>query len=617
MASTAHPQITILLVEPSPATQPSIAHVLSIEGFAVEVASDGSRAIDIAEANGQIDAVLVDAELETDPDGIETAREILRRRSLPIVLLTDDTTPEQMARAEQLAETESVYGLLPKSTPPRLLAFAMRNAVRRFADAEHAEAPTKQTMIAAEDEARKLWEDATEIVPLSVAIVSLDAKVLFANRHALRLFDIRTLDDLRDLRVPLVWADPKKREDWVRALREKGSVYNLETEMISMSGKRMWLLSSGMMTTYQGRPAILSVHNEITGRKIEEDLVRRSERWFRSLADTTGSAIFIYVDDRYVYANEATLRVTGYTRDEFLGLPHVWDLVHPDHRDLVRERTQARLRGDAVPDRYELKIIRKDGTPRWLEVSAGTIEWQGRLAAIGTAFDITERHEALDRVNRLLNEKQIILKETHHRIKNNMTVIANLLLLEADRVGDSTCSHVLRDGASRAQSMMVLYDRLYRAGGTESLSLKEYLQPLVDEVVTLFPPVRKITTDLRIADVQMPAQAISSLGIIANELVTNSMKHAFAGRTSGHIEISAEVDDVRLVLTYRDDGVGLPEAVEIDSATTFGLQLVHLLVDQLNGTVTTRSVTGTADDSSDSVTPNGGAVFTMSIPLSP
>lgn len=141
--------------------------------------------------------------------------------------------------------------------------------------------------------------------------------------------------------------------------------------------------------------------NLIQIKRVQQTL-DESEGVFRELTATTSAAIFIYQDKRFVYVNKACVEITGYSEDELLTM-NFWDIVHPDYRELVRERGLARQRGEKVPTRYEFKIIRKDGQERWIDLMAGKIIWKGKPAGIGTAFDITDRknmeqqlHEQLD-----------------------------------------------------------------------------------------------------------------------------------------------------------------------------------------------------------------------------
>ncbi len=129
-------------------------------------------------------------------------------------------------------------------------------------------------------------------------------------------------------------------------------------------------------------------------RKRAQDALRESEAKFRTLADTAPAAIFIYQGSQFLYANEATAAISGYSREEFLALPSFWEILHPEHRDEVEQRGIARQQGQDVPNRYEIRIVRKDGEERWLDYSAGVVEYGRKPAVMGTAFDITERKRA-------------------------------------------------------------------------------------------------------------------------------------------------------------------------------------------------------------------------------
>lgn len=182
-------------------------------------------------------------------------------------------------------------------------------------------------------------------------------------------------------------------------------------------------------------------------------------------------------------------------------------------------------------------------------------------------------------------EKELLLKETHHRIKNNMNTISGLLEIEADNHKGTPCEEVLQDATGRVRSMMLLYDKLYQTENENQLRISEYLTPLIRDIVALFPARGSVTTDLRLPDLRLNGAVLQPLGIIVCELVTNSMKYAFPDRSQGEVRLSGWKEEGRLVLSYADDGVGLPDSVSFENPETFGLQIVRMLVEQLNGIV--------------------------------
>ena len=147
-------------------------------------------------------------------------------------------------------------------------------------------------------------------------------------------------------------------------------------------------------------PAHLVFVEDFTEHLKASEALRESEQRFRTLAENTSAAIFIFQDTKFRYVNPATVRISGYSREELLSISF-WEFVHPEDRELVKERGLARQRGDAVPSQYEFRVISKDGEDHWVEFSAGVTELEGRPAVLGTAFDITERKRAEDRLDHL------------------------------------------------------------------------------------------------------------------------------------------------------------------------------------------------------------------------
>lgn len=153
-------------------------------------------------------------------------------------------------------------------------------------------------------------------------------------------------------------------------------------------------LSTSVVKDDDGTPiALIGVASDISERKRAEEALRESEAKFRTVAETAATAIFIYQGERLKYVNRYAATLTGYSEEELVQM-RFWELVHPDHREMIRERGLARQRGDFVPPRYEFKILTKSGEARWLDFTAGIIQFQGQPAGVGTAFDITDRKKA-------------------------------------------------------------------------------------------------------------------------------------------------------------------------------------------------------------------------------
>ncbi|MCX6556738.1 MAG: PAS domain S-box protein [Candidatus Aminicenantes bacterium] len=207
--------------------------------------------------------------------------------------------------------------------------------------------------------------------------------------------------------------------------------------------------------------------------------------------------------------------------------------------------------------------------------------------------DITGRKLAEEKIKNLLAEKELILKEVHHRIKNNMATVTGMFHLQASTLKSADAIAALKDASSRVQSMVVLYDKLYQSVGFDEVMAKNYLKSLVEEIVANFPDRTKVKVVTHIADFVLNARKLQPLGIIINELLTNIMKYAFTDRSDGSIMVSAEAKDNRVILAISDNGIGMPETVDFENSAGFGLKLVRMLTKQIDGTIRIEHGNGT------------------------
>jgi two-component system, chemotaxis family, CheB/CheR fusion protein len=213
--------------------------------------------------------------------------------------------------------------------------------------------------------------------------------------------------------------------------------------------------------------------------------------------------------------------------------------------------------------------------------------------AVLTFFDVTEVKKADEIIKHLLEEKELILKEVHHRIKNHMNTINSLLSIQAAATKDPVAAAALKDAGSRVQSMMVLYEKLYQSDNYHTIPVLNYLPPLVDDIVANFTGSVSVKIEKRIGEFVLDVKRLQTIGIIINELLTNIMKYAFTGRNEGRIVIAASLTEGRVSLVIQDNGNGMPESIDFENSTGFGLVLVGMLTKQLQGTIRIERENGT------------------------
>jgi PAS domain S-box-containing protein len=332
-------------------------------------------------------------------------------------------------------------------------------------------------------------------------------------------------------------------------------------------------------------------------RKIWAEL-KASELKFHTVADFTYDLeTWRAPDGKYVYVSPSCERITGYSAAEFMaGTGLSLEIVLPQDRVIIEKHYALEGPADQGEDRHiDFRFITKDGRVRWMshyctQVVDGAGNPIGRRAS---NRDITDRKQTEETIQALLRDKDLLLHEVHHRIKNNMNSVASLLSLQRCKLQDQGAIDALETAQNRLRSMGLLYDRLYRSNHLQAMAVGNYLGPLVKEIVEAIPCHASISIVDDIGDFELPAQVLQPLGIVVNEIVTNSLKYAFEGRDTGVIQVEACKAGNRVCITLGDDGVGLPSSINFENSSGLGLVLIKALVEQMDATVRMETTEGT------------------------
>jgi len=213
---------------------------------------------------------------------------------------------------------------------------------------------------------------------------------------------------------------------------------------------------------------------------------------------------------------------------------------------------------------------------------------------LGTMTDITARKQNEALVATSLKEKEVLLKEIHHRVKNNLQVISSLLNLQSGAVSDQRALEQLRESQHRIRSMALIHERLYQSKNLASIDFDEYVKSLCSYLIRSYNP-QCVRLEITIGRISLPINAAIPCGLIINELVSNALKYAFKGGTEGTIDVGMELTaDKKAILTVRDTGVGFPDGLDFRNTQTLGMQLVNTLTAQINGTIALDRKNGTA-----------------------
>jgi PAS domain S-box-containing protein len=313
---------------------------------------------------------------------------------------------------------------------------------------------------------------------------------------------------------------------------------------------------------------------------------RRSEERFRLVVESAPNAmVMINAGGRIEMVNTQTERVFGYGREELLGQP-VEMLVpprfrgqHPGLRTAFFAAPQSRSMG-VGRDLYALK---KDGSEFPVEIGLNPIETDEGTMVLSAIVDISDRKQKEARILSALKEKDLMLGEIHHRVKNNLQVVCSLLDLQSPGVQDRASLNLLKECQNRVRSMAMIHQMLYESKDFVQVDFRSFLDNLVPSLVAAYgSDPDRIALSIDAVEVRLPINMAIPCGLVVNELISNALKHAFPGNRAGEIAIYLASDPADLVvLSVSDNGVGLPEDCDIELATTLGLQLVTLFADQL------------------------------------
>ncbi|WP_420628845.1 sensor histidine kinase [Candidatus Leptofilum sp.] len=330
--------------------------------------------------------------------------------------------------------------------------------------------------------------------------------------------------------------------------------------------------------------------------KKAEHALRENMARYQALFEHANDAIWVYdLDDKVMTANSRACELSGYTLEEMLGKTPEFFTV-PEEFDEVYNRYQEVVVQGGSPPIYERTLICKNGDKRICEVRASRVEDEAGnpICFQGMIRDVTERKQAEAQIQASLQEKEILLKEIHHRVKNNLQVISSLLDLQSAYIEDDAVQEMFQESRSRVRSMALVHEQLYQSIDLARIDFADYVQNLASYLLRVYGQMASgVTLDVDVDNTPLSVETAVPLGLIINELVSNALKHAFPNGRSGQIRTHLRAEDDYLYLTVQDDGIGFPDDVDFRQSPSLGLTIIMTLVNQLQGQIELSTQDGT------------------------
>ncbi len=450
--------------------------------------------------------------------------------------------------------------------------------------------------------AKKQIEDIMEFIPDATLVIDNNGKVIVWNKAIEQMtgfpasemlgrgnyeYAIPFYGERRPILIDLVLLPKEQILREYTIVKFEGDLLIGETNVPVVRGRKRFL-SGWAHPIYNAEGEIIGAIEcirDITEKRDAEEALRASEETFRALAENTSDVIMRFdLDCRHLYVNPAVERETGISPSAFIGKNHR-ELGFPPELCDLWENTIRSVIDSGSNKRIEFQLPRGI----WIDwVLMPEFDNSHNVKAVVTSSrDITERKIMENRAVESLREKEVLLRELYHRTKNNMQVIYSLLALEASKHENEPSREAFDSIGLKIQAMALVHQKLYESHDLTSINLNDYIPDIVSLILGNYAAAsERISTDLQIESCLVLIDVAIPFGLIINELMTNSVKHAFPDNLRGKIAIELHSTGDEITLTYRDDGVGIPPGIDPVTSSSLGLLIIReIATHQLNGNI--------------------------------
>lgn len=452
----------------------------------------------------------------------------------------------------------------------------------------------ENALIESERKFRAVFDGVEDIITMAeIQDNGLPGRYLEVNRAAVEKLGYSREELLKMTPLDIGMEGERITDSIIRKLLREGSG-TFNRTYISRDGRRIPVEVNSRLIELGGRTVAVSVARDITQRLENERRLRESEEKYRSLFNLSPEYILLLDpgDGKILDVNSTLARTIEIHPGDLRGRSiYELDFLSDDVKKEFRSKLEIIIR-DGFVEPYEMVMTDPSGREYNVRVYNRLIHAEGMDCLLIVLSDISDLKRTQSMLERSLAEKELLLKEIHHRVKNNLMIISSLLSLQSSQVNDEETMDLFRESENRARSMALIHERLYRSEDLKNIDLAEYLGRLASEIFRSYSADSRIRMNLEIDELRVDVETAVPLGLIVNELLTNAVKHAFPDG-EGTVTVSLRRRNSRVILEVSDDGKGFPEDIDWESSPSLGLQLVRSLTEQIDGEVEMISDGGT------------------------
>jgi len=386
------------------------------------------------------------------------------------------------------------------------------------------------------------------------------------------------------------FADPEEAERIEEIVQREGEFKNYRTTVLNKDKRPVHIsMSAALLKDREGMPiGTVRVSRDITKEVELEERIKEERDNLNLIFESMADGVYMVSKDYKVeFMNKVLIDEFG----EHIG-DICYEVFHDRKEPCPRCKNVEVMKGKTI--RWEWHSHRMNKTYDLLETPRRNVD--GTSSKLTIFRDITERKRAEEQIKASLKEKEVLLREIHHRVKNNLQVVSSLLSIQARAAKDKDTMDMLSESRNRINAMAIIHTQLYESSDLSEINMKGFVDKLLRQLLQSYPVHdTKITPIIHAVDYPFPISIAVPVGLIVNELLSNALKYAFVNRKKGKIEVRLSASETgNISLTVSDDGVGLPEGLDINATRTLGLRLVKILAeDQLQGNLEVTSKEGT------------------------